>query len=1579
MRDLHVLEQRNQTLEREANGWRQTEQRIRQLIRLAEDLLASGTLHEKARQITDQVVEMLDADFARIWMVRPGDRCATGCPHALVDEGPHVCRHRDRCLHLVASSGRYTHLDGEMHGRVPFGSYKIGKVAAAETPGFLTNDVVSDPRVHDRGWAERLGLVSFAGYRLLSLTAEPVGVLALFGTRAISADEDILLQSVASIASQAIQTAAVEEGLVRAKGEWERTFHSMPDLIALLDEHHRIIRVNQAMADRLGCTPEECVGQTCHACVHGMDEPPPYCPHAQVLEDGQGHEVEVHEDRLQGDFHVMTSPLTDGDGQVVGSVHIARDITERIRCEQRQRAISRVREAVWAMQHPDDIRQLLVALNESFDMLGIAYESSGINWIDGDPPVVRCCSLSGTGEWIGEPGDRGREALRQIWRRGEVAYRPDLDAEDIYREGPHIETAFGLPVRTVLDVPFANGTLALNSSIAHAYSADDLQVLQELAHVLEEGFQRMHDLQALERRNQELEREIAERKQAEQRLAMEQKRKEVLSHIRDQLWGMEDASDLDDLMTAVHEGLQSLGARYGHVGLNTITPEGDVLAHVMDAKGVWHRSKSPRGRQMILDIWSRGATAYRRDLQETDEYGELPRLRRTRSVVDVPFSRGTLAVSSEEPSAFSDEDLHVLEDMAGVLSETFARLEDIGRQKESEEGYRRLVEELPVGIAHTSATGEVLYHNPYAQRMFGYSVEELQQLRAQDLYVDLQDRQELIESLERKGEHTYEYRLRRKDGQMIWVRGTTLAIRNDGGEVTRFQGYLEDITEVRQAEEATNVGLALQRVRNEILLMEDEEGWGKVVQRLEEELHDLVDFRNCGVNLLDAKADVQIDYFMTPEGLQSEKVPGIPPVLQHVQETGEPLYRRSRAEIDRWARNRSRLDARSVVDVPFPGGTLAINSTEEDAFSEQDIRVLSQFAQVMAEGVRRLADLAQRQEMERILRLERDLAMKLSAPHDLNTAIGEILETALQIDGIDGGGVYLVDREAGGIDLLTHKGLPEAFVSRVRHLEADSPQARLIAAGEPIYTRSADIRSDTDEMRAVAGLRALAVIPVHYEQQVVAVLNLASRVHDEIPHTTRQALETIASHIGGPIARAEAEEKLRDSQQNLQTLFSSLDDFLFVLDMRGAILSCNPVACERLGYSAEQLASMNVLELHPPELREEAMKIVAGMVAGEVSVCPIPLQARDGRRIPVETMVTRGRWDGEDVLFGISRDTGEREELERERIRIERLRAVGELALGVSHNLNNILTGVLVPAELIRRRTDDPKLRRDADTVITSAHHARDVVQRLQRSVRTEREDLYPVPVDEIVQQAVETSRPRWKDEAEAQGASIDVVTDIGDVPHIRGTRSDLHSILLNLLFNAVDAMPEGGKISLRACEEESEVWLRVRDTGIGMEEELQQGIFEPFSTTKKTVDAGLGLSTVYRIVTDWGGSIEVESDLGRGTTFLLRLPVWEDAAVAQEAAPCARVLVVDDDEPTRSVLTRLLGDDFEVAHAQSGREAVEGFRPGYYGAVLIDLGMAGMTGDHVARAMKEMDPSLGTIRLNPGFPTQECEYVTGS
>jgi PAS domain S-box-containing protein len=328
----------NIELEDEINKRKRVNDHITKLSALKENLLAPVGLNEKLKLIADGIVEIFGADFARIWMINNADLCEKGCQHISVTEGPHVCRDRTRCLHLMSSSGRYTHIDGG-HRRVPMGAYKIGRVANSEFPGFVTNDVTNDPRVHDHEWARSLGLVAFAGYRLSSPEGRPIGVLALFSRHKIEPWEEKLLEDIASTASQVILKGMADDALKESEERFRSLVETTSDFVWEVDSDGRYIYVSPKVRDLLGYEPAEVIGKTPFDLMLPEEAEKTGRLFQEIVAGKKlivGLEnINLHKDGRRIVLETNGVPVFDTYGNLLGYRGIDRDITGRKAAEER--------------------------------------------------------------------------------------------------------------------------------------------------------------------------------------------------------------------------------------------------------------------------------------------------------------------------------------------------------------------------------------------------------------------------------------------------------------------------------------------------------------------------------------------------------------------------------------------------------------------------------------------------------------------------------------------------------------------------------------------------------------------------------------------------------------------------------------------------------------------------------------------------------------------------------------------------------------------------------------------------------------------------------------------------------------------------------------------------------------------------------------------------------------------------------------------------------------------------------------------------------------------------------------------
>jgi PAS domain S-box-containing protein len=333
-------------------------------------------------------------------------------------------------------------------------------------------------------------------------------------------------------------------------------------------------------------------------------------------------------------------------------------------------------------------------------------------------------------------------------------------------------------------------------------------------------------------------------------------------------------------------------------------------------------------------------------------------------------------------------------------------------------------------------------------------------------------------------------------------------------------------------------------------------------------------------------------------------------------------------------------------------------------------------------------------------------------------------------------------------------------------------------------------------------------------------------------------------------------------------------------------------------------------------------------------------------------------------------------DLQERLLRGEKLRALGELAAGVAHDFNNNLGIILGRTQLLLMRVSDPEVASGLNVIRQAAMDGGEAVRRIQQFSRV-REDRAQEVLDlaEIADEVVEITRSKWKNESERRGVKVDVTIDARDPLPILGSRAEIREALTNLIFNSVDALPEGGTIAIRCRAEGKNSVLEVADNGIGMTEDVRSRMFEPFFTTKGMSGNGLGLSMVYGIVSRHKGTVEVETTPGSGTVVRVRIPCTdvEGAAAPKrprfEASARARILVVDDETEILAVLRDALEQaGHEVETASSGTEGIERFRASRFDVVLSDLGMADVGGWEVARAVRESGSRRVVLGLVTGW-----------
>jgi PAS domain S-box-containing protein len=682
-------------------------------------------------------------------------------------------------------------------------------------------------------------------------------------------------------------------------------------------------------------------------------------------------------------------------------------------------------------------------------------------------------------------------------------------------------------------------------------------------------------------------------------------------------------------------------------------------------------------------------------------------------------------------------------------------------------------------------------------------------------------------------------------------------------------------------------------------------------------------------------------------------------------------------------------------------GAIAVGDSTGRVFAHDEIDLAEAFARHAALGLENAQLFAAAERRRREAEFMAELARAINASLDLETVLARVVEGIQELIHGDIANIAILDREADVMRVHYWRGARTEAFREVRLTRDHGLSGLAWTSGRPVRTgnRSQHVGISADFADAVRaeGIVAGIAVPITIDGAVQGLIGASNRTPRPFTEADEAVLVRLAEHAATAIrnsqlfarehaARAAVEASaaaLRESEERYRDLVENASDIVFTTDAAGRFTSINRTGERVVGYRRDELLAMTIFDVVPPEQQQGAAQALARALASGGMVFEGEVVVKDGRRLTLEVSARAMVVDGKVVgAHGIARDVTERRRLEEQLRQAQKMEAIGRLAGGVAHDFNNLLTIMTGRTELLLEKLapGDP-LRRDLELVQKTAERAAGLTQRLLAFSR--KQVLQPRVLD--LNQAVLGLVPMLR---RLIGEDIELTVETADEPSpVRADPGQVEQVVLNLAVNARDAMPNGGRLAIatttvappqrsRSARGEPSggphVRLSVRDSGEGMDTETQAKIFEPFFTTKDTgKGTGLGLATVYGIVAQSGGHLEVVSEPGHGSEFRVYLPRVDapvDDGVAAAGGQPARggtetILLVEDEEDVRTLARVLLQrEGYTVVDAPDPHEALHLMErhAGPLDLLLTDVIMPRMSG-------RELADRLGALR--PGLP----------
>jgi two-component system cell cycle sensor histidine kinase/response regulator CckA len=654
---------------------------------------------------------------------------------------------------------------------------------------------------------------------------------------------------------------------------------------------------------------------------------------------------------------------------------------------------------------------------------------------------------------------------------------------------------------------------------------------------------------------------------------------------------------------------------------------------------------------------------------------------------------------------------------------------------------------------------------------------------------------------------------------------------------------------------------------------------------------------------------------------------------------------------------------------------------------ERDAAGLPVFTILMIEDIskRKSGELALREnsQLAKIVETQRDIA---AAGLDLEAVMRLIAERALLLTQGDGAAVNLI--EGGEVVMRAARGISEKLVGTRQPLDGSVTRHAANSGRTLLIEHSEGDERLNQALVAALGERSHLCVPFFSGGQIVGSLSVMSTSEtDGLGEDDRQTLELLGVVLSSAVtAAAEFDAKRRrvEALTQFEVVWKNVPVGMQIVDLDRRISAANPAMLAMYGYTAAELGAMVIDDLiHPDDVqrvREDAERLIQGEYESDTTDLVYRLQCARGEiSVSSSTSLIRDADGAPIFMLGMVEDVTVRKAAEEQLRQSQRIEAIGQLSAGIAHDFNNLLMGVLGYAGLAQGEVE-------AGSTVSS--HLTQIEQTAQRAASLTKQLLafggrQTLQTREIDLNAFVTETVTMLERL--LGEHIAIVTRLDPtLPALLADATQIQQVLLNLALNARDAMPDGGVLSIETeqvtagpdllarsldLEPGDYLALTVSDTGDGMSAEVKERIFEPFFTTKGVGEGtGLGLPSVYGIVKQSHGDIEVTSEPGKGSTFRIYLPTTTAVTpMAEPGRTRTRILMVEDSEIVRAVLRRVIGDGgYDIVVAEEAETALELFeREPPFDLLLSDIVLPGMNGVELAARIKEQQPSISVLFMS--------------